>query len=193
MIFLRVVLKHEEDDVRKSIAAAMGLALGSLALMTGCGPQGNKSDGIPVGPKWKGAPYRLTLDAKAPAPNPSGVTLPNVKFTANPDALETRASLVVHFDASSAKTSGTANDQMIVGPFDISGPEGTLPADYMTTADQGLSRLFGAYCMKGKINVSVAIARSSLSPQATESEVDEKRLSDWLPVQIVFKNPHPKC
>jgi hypothetical protein len=39
----------------------------------------------------------------------------------------------------------------------------------------------------------VALARSSLSPNAADSEVDEKRLSDWLPIEVVFKNPHPKC
>ena len=51
----------------------------------------------------------------------------------------------------------------------------------------------GAYCMKGKIKLSVAIARSSLSPQADDAELNEKRLSDWLPLEVEFKNPHPKC
>ena len=84
-------------------------------------------------------------------------------------------------------------DQMIMAPVDISGAEGTLPADYMDAADKGLSRFLGAYCMKGKIKISVAIARSSLSSQAGDAELDAKRLSDWLPIEVVFRNPHPAC
>jgi hypothetical protein len=84
-------------------------------------------------------------------------------------------------------------NQMIMAPFDISGTEGTLPADYMDAADKDLSRFLGSYCVKGKIKISVALARSSLSRQAEEGDVDAKRLSDWLPVEVVFKNPHPHC
>jgi hypothetical protein len=84
-------------------------------------------------------------------------------------------------------------NQMILAPTDISGAEGTLPADYMDVADKGLARFLGAYCIKGKIKISVALARSSLSSQAGDAEVDSKRLSDWLPVEVVFKNPHPGC
>jgi hypothetical protein len=84
-------------------------------------------------------------------------------------------------------------DQIIVGPFDISGAEGAVPADNMDLADKGLARLLTAYCMKGKVKVSVALARSSLSPQAADAEVNAKRLSDWLPIEVAFKNPHPKC
>jgi hypothetical protein len=47
--------------------------------------------------------------------------------------------------------------------------------------------------MKGKIKITVALARSSLQSTAEDAEVDAKRLSDWLPVEVVFKNPHPKC
>jgi hypothetical protein len=84
-------------------------------------------------------------------------------------------------------------NQMIMGPVDIPTAEGTLPADYMDAADKGLSTFLGAYCMKGKIKVTVALARSSLSSQARDAEVDAKRMSDWLPIEIMFKNPHPKC
>jgi hypothetical protein len=84
-------------------------------------------------------------------------------------------------------------NQMIMGPVDISGAEGSLPADYMNLADQGLSRFLGAYCIKGKVKISVALARSSLSNQADDDEVNEKRLSDWLPAEVAFKNPHPGC
>jgi hypothetical protein len=47
--------------------------------------------------------------------------------------------------------------------------------------------------VKGKIKLSVALARSSLSSQAGDAEIDSKRLTDWLPIEIVFKNPHPTC
>jgi hypothetical protein len=47
--------------------------------------------------------------------------------------------------------------------------------------------------VKGKIKISVLIAKSSLTNQAGDAELDEKRLSDWLPIEVVFKNPHPGC
>ncbi len=170
------------------------LAIGGLAFLAGCGNQGNNATNIPVTPKWKGPAYRLALDTKAPKPNPAGVTIPDIKYTANPDALETRVSLVVRFDASGAKkTDQQVMDQIMIGPFDISGAEGAVPADNMELADKGLARLLGAYCMKGKIKVSAVLTRSSISPQAGDAEVNEKRLSDWLPIEVVFKNPHPKC
>lgn len=175
--------------MRKNIV----LAIGGLALLAGCGDQGSKAPGIPVGPKWKGPAYRISFAAQAPKPNPAGVTLPAIKFTANPDALEKRVSLIARFDASGVKRDTPVMDQMILAPTDVSGAEGTLPDDYMNLADKGLAQLLGAYCMKGKVKVTVALARSSISPQAADSEVDEKRLSDWLPIEVVFKNPHPKC
>jgi hypothetical protein len=82
---------------------------------------------------------------------------------------------------------------MIMPPVDIAGAEGTLPAEYMNLADKDLSRLLGAYCIKGKVKISVALARSSLAPLASDAEVDAKRMSDWMPIEVVFKNPHPKC
>jgi hypothetical protein len=187
--------KHEEDDVRKGIILAIaGLAaIGGLAFLAGCGNQADKASNIPVTPKWKGAPYRIAFDTQPAKPNPAGVTIPSIKYTANPDALERRVSLVVKFDTSGATKQGPMANQMIMAPVDISGAEGTLPADYMNAADQGLSRFLVAYCIKGKIKISVASARSSLSSQATDDEVDAKRLSDWLPVEVAFKNPHPKC
>lgn len=169
------------------------VALAGLTFLAGCGNQGDKGPGIPVGPKWKGLPYRISFDTKDNKPNPAGVTIPPIKYTANPDALETRASLVVHFDASGASNKGPVANQMIMAPVDIHGEEGTLSADYMDRTNKGLSTFLGAYCIKGKVKISVALARSSLSPNAADSEVDEKRLSDWLPIEVVFKNPHPKC
>ena len=167
------------------------LAIGGLAFLAGCGNQ--QAYKVSVEPGWKGAPYRIALDAQAAKPNPTGVTLPAIKYTANPDALERRALLVVRIDTSGVTKSGPLMDQMIMPPVDIAGAEGVLPADYMNLADKNLSTLLGAYCIKGKVKISVALARSSLIPQAVDAEVDAKRLSDWMPIEVVFKNPHPKC
>jgi len=76
------------------------LAILGLAILTGCGNQGDKASNVPVTPKWKGAPYRLAFDTKTAKPNPAGVTIPAIKYAANPDALEKRVVLVVRFDAS---------------------------------------------------------------------------------------------
>ena len=169
------------------------LAIAGLALLVGCGNQGDKAPGVPATPKWNGPAYRLAIDAQAPKPNPAGVAIPAIKFAANPDALERRASLVVRFEPSGAKKDQPMMDQVIVGPFDISGAEGALPADYIDLADKGLARLLAAYCMKGKVKVSVILVRSSLAPQAGDAEINQKRLSDWLPIDVTFKNPHPTC
>jgi hypothetical protein len=170
-----------------------GLAFGGLALLAGCGNQGDKASQIPVGPKWKGAPYRITLDAQAAKPNPAGVTLPAIKFTANPDVLEKRAMLVIRFDDLGTTKYVPRMNKMILAPVDVTGAEGALPADYMGAADKDLATFLGTYCVKGKVKISVALTRSSLSSEAGDAEVDAKRLTDWVPVEVVFKNPHPKC
>ena len=178
-----------EDVVRKAIIAAIG----GLLLLSGCGNQGDKATGIPAQPKWKGEPYRLTLDTPPAKPSPAGVTIPAVKFTANPDELEKRAILVVRFDSTESAKTAPAGSLMVLAPVDISGAEGALSADYMDAANKGLASFLKAYCVKGKVKVSVALARSSLSPRPEDAEVDSKRLSDWLPIDVVFKNPHPTC
>jgi hypothetical protein len=169
------------------------LAIGGLVLLAGCGNQGDKASKVTIEPKWKGAPYRIAFDTQAPKPNPAGIAIPAIKFTANPEALERRAVLVVRFDTSGATKQGPMIDQMIMSPVDISGTEGALPADYMNMADKDLSTLLGAYCIKGKVKVSVALARSSLGSHAGDAEIDAKRLSDWQKIELAFKNPHPKC
>jgi hypothetical protein len=174
--------------LRKDIIVAIGV----LAFLAGCAKQPDTAN-VPTKPKWQGAPYHIAFDTKAAKPNPAGVTIPAITYIANPDYVEKRVSLVVHFDASGTTKNGPMTNQMIMGPVDISGTDGTLPADYMAIADKELARIFGAYCFKGKIKISVAIARSSVSNQATDAELDEKRLSDWLPTEVVFKNPHPGC
>jgi hypothetical protein len=185
---LHVVQRNEEEEMRKGIL----LAIGGLAFLSGCGNQQDKASKVPVEPGWKGASYHLAFDTKAAKPNPSDVTIPAIMYTANPDALEKRALLVVRIDTSGVTKSGLM-DQMIMPPVDIAGAEGTLPAEYMNLADKDLSRLLGAYCIKGKVKISVALARSSLAPLASDAEVDAKRMSDWMPIEVVFKNPHPKC
>jgi hypothetical protein len=177
----------QEDAVRRTII----FAIGAMALLAGCGNQGNKAVNAPVEPKWKGLPYRISLDTKAAKPSPSGITILVVKFTANPDALEKRACLVVQFDTSKDKNNPVMN-QMIVGPTDISGVDGALPADYMELADKQLAQYLTAYKIKGKIKISVALARSSLNGRAGTAEVDEKRLSDWLDTEVTVKSGGPK-
>jgi hypothetical protein len=175
--------------VKKAIIAAIG----GLAFLAGCGNQGDKAPGIPVAPKWKGSAYHIAFDTKAAKPSPEGITLPAINFTANPDALEKRATLVVRYDSSGVKSDNLIVNQIVMAPVDISGAEGTLPADYIEQADKGLAQLTGAYCMKGKVKVSVALARSSLSPQAGDGEINEKRLSDWVTTEVEIKKPKKGC
>jgi hypothetical protein len=175
-----------EDEVKNGIL----LATIGLAFLTGCGSGGNSASNVPAQPKWQGAPYHLALDTQATKPNPVGITIPDIKYTANPDAVERRASLVVRFDASGVKRDQPVMDQMIMAPVDISGADGALPADYMDAADQGLAKLLGAYGMKGKIKVRVLLAQSSISSHAGDDEINEKRLSDWLPIDLDYKGPH---
>jgi len=170
------------------------LAIGGLILLAGCDVGNKPAATVPATPKWKGQPYRIAFDKAEAKANPAGLTIPAVKFTANPDALERRATLVVRFDNSSAKnpTGAPMVNKMIMGPVDIKGEEGMLPSDYMSAASKGLGGILGAYHMNGKVKISVALARSSLTNQAGDAEVDQKRLSDWLDGEVTFKNPHPK-
>ena len=170
------------------------LALGALAFLAGCNSAGDKAANVSATPKWKGAPYRLSFDKPPAKPNAAGVTMPPVKYTANPDDLETRATIIVRFDPAAAHTDKQVINQMIMAPVNISGTDGTLPADYMDALNKNLAGLLGAYCIKGKVKLTVALARSSLSMTADDSEINQKILSDWAPVEVDFKNPHPpKC
>jgi len=190
MVFCPVVSFDEEGDLRKGIVI---LALGGLALLAGC-DTGNKTANAPATPKWKGARYHIAFDTKPIKPNPAGVTIPTVTYVANPALeFETRATLVIRFDAPGVEKDRPVANKMIMAPVDIHGAEGALPADYMDIANKDLSKFLGAYCMKGKVKLNVALARSSLSNSASDAEVDVKRLSDWLPVEVDFKNPHANC
>jgi len=167
------------------------LAVGGLLLLAGC--QEKKDAGIPVGPKWKGEPYRLEFDTKAAKVDPMGITIPPVKFTANPAALETRAIVVLKFTAAGPGGDDSTEHLIVGSPLDLHGTEGTLPEDYMDRARKGLSDYLLAHCMKGKVELNVALARSSLAYQSTMAQADAKRLSDWMPLELTYRNPHPKC
>ncbi len=173
--------------MRKGIIALIG----ALVFLAGC--QNQQATTAPVTPKWKGLPYRLAFGTPATKPSPAGLNLPPIKYTANPDALETRADLVVQVDVSDVKKASPVADMMIMAPVDISGADGALPADYMGITTTELGKMLAGYCMKGNVKISVAFVRSSVSPTATDDQINDKRMSDWLPTTIVFKNPHPKC
>ncbi|MFZ0339845.1 MAG: hypothetical protein WAL45_17575 [Terracidiphilus sp.] len=162
----------------------------ALAFLAGCSTKGPQ---IQIPPKWQGAAYHLSFGAPPTKPNSAGLTIPPVKWDANPDMLETRADLVVKIDTSTLKTKGTMMDEMALGAVDISGAQGQLPATYMDEASTNLSKLLQAYCVKGKVGLSVALTRSSLEMDPTDDQINDKRLSDWTPIQLDFKNPHPKC
>lgn len=170
------------------------LLIGSLAFLTGCE---NQSAKIVIPPKWQGAPYHLSFGAPPAKPNPAGLTIPPIKYVADPDSLQTRADLVVEFDSSTAKgatnSEAPVTNQMAMGAVDISGADGQLPTDYVDKASTDLSKMLGAYCMKGKIKISVALTRSSIPMAPTDDQINAKRLSDWTPIELDFKNPHPKC
>lgn len=164
----------------------------ALLLLAGCN-SGNQAPTTPAAPKWKGPPYRVAFDTKPVKPNPTGITLPGIKFTANPDDLQTRADLVIQVDTSGVKQATSQPDMMIMAPTDISGSEGALSADYVELTGKQLSQMLAGYCMKGKVKLSVALARSTLNMTSTDDQISAKRLSDWVPIELDFKNPHPKC
>jgi hypothetical protein len=189
----RVILNGLEDVLNKSIL----FAIAALALLAGCGPQ-DKNSGIPVKPKFSGPPYHLALAAPPAKASKAGITIPPIKYTADPnappDSLDKRAILVVRIDTASLKSKGTMTmNQIIMGAVDLPGTDGALSAGYMDATDQSLATLLEEYCVKGKVKVTVALTRSTLSSTAGDAEIDNKRLTDWLPIDLVFKNPLPGC
>lgn len=188
----------KENDVRKGTIFSIGsigafsFSIVALAFVAGCGNQ-NQAPAAPAPPKWQGAAYHIAFGDAPAKPNPAGLTIPPIKFTANPNALERRVDLVVQFDTSQVKRDEPVMSKMVMAPVDISGTEGALPADYVDAASKELAKMLGAYCMKGKIKMSVALVQSTIPLEATDDQVNTKRLSDWLPIELAFKNPHPKC
>ena len=168
------------------------LASAGVLLIAGCGNLGDTVSKAPTGSKPK-PPYQLDFESKAVKPNPAGVAIPDITYTGNPKALEKRAALVVKFDGTGVKNDQPDKDRLIMDPVDLPGTGGRLPANYMDAADQRLGKLLAGYCFKGTGKVRVALVRSSIRPEAKDAEIEAKRLSEWLPVEVVFKNPHPKC
>jgi hypothetical protein len=177
-----------ENDVKRTILFLSGVFL----LLAGC-KSGNQAANTPATPKWKGLPYRLAFDTKPVKPNPTGVTLPGIKFTANPEDLANRADLVVQVDLTGVKGAGSVPDMMIMAPTDVSGADGALSADYIGETEKQLTPMLTGYCMKGKVKLSVALAHSTLNMTSTDDQINAKRMSDWLPIEVDFKNPHGKC
>lgn len=100
---------------------------------------------------------------------------------------------MVQVDVSGVKQASQVPDMMIMAPTDISGSEGALSADYVELTNKELTKMLTGYCMKGKVKLSVALARSTLNMTSTDDQINAKRLSDWTPIELDFKNPHPKC
>ena len=176
--------------MRKSILLAVAGLVVVVGCVAGCGTPSDKYS-IPVN-KWKGAPYRISFDTTPPKQKPAGIYIPVVKYTANPDALERRGVLIVRFHLPGAKYQGQEERRIIGTAVDISGTDGGLPADYMDRASKGIESYLEGYCVDGKITLNVAIARSSLNPQASGTEIHDKLLSDWIPLDVVAKKPHGK-
>ncbi len=176
----------EETNVKKAMLLAMGAAL----LLAGC--ESKKQATAPAQPKWKGPAYRLAFDTKTPKPNPSGLTLPGIKWTANPDELETRGVLVVRYDSSGVKSNNLVIDQVILGATDMQGAEGQFSDDYIALADQGIAHLLDVYKVKGKVKVKVLLTRSSLNPSAGPDEIQNKAISDWVTTEVDYKGGKKK-
>jgi hypothetical protein len=166
------------------------LAMGALALLTGCKSSEKSNYTMQVKPKWQGTSYHISFDTKATKPNPAGITIPPIQYTANPDALENRACLIVRFTPEGEGSDSSMMNQVVMGPVSISGAQGTLPADYMDATDKGLANLLEANKIKGKVKVSVLLSRSSINSQPGDDQINENRLSDWLSTDLVFKAPH---
>lgn len=160
----------------------------ALAFLAGC-QTGKK----PAPAKWEGPPYRLTISAQPVQASSAGITLPPIYYKANPEAIQTRANLVMRVDTSGVKRPGKITDQLLLMPTDISGTQGSLSNTYLTTASGELTKMLTAYCMKGKIKVNIALVKSSIMMSATNAQVDSRRLSDWQVIEVDFKNPNPRC
>ena len=186
MVFWRVIIKLKENAVKKAIL----ISTATLFFVAGCSSNSPK---IVIPPKWQGAPYHLSFGAPPAKPNPAGLTIPPIKYVADPDSLETRTDLVIKIDTSTLKVKGTMMDEMAMGAVDISGADGQLSADYVNRASTDLSNMLTAYCVKGKVKISVALTRSSIPMNPTDDQINAKRLSDWTPIELDFKNPKPKC
>lgn len=167
---------------------AMITTIVALAFLAGCEAPSPKP------PKWEGPPYRLSLGAQPTNAGPNSLLLPPIYFTANPEAVQTRANLVIKINADDVKKKPAKfTDELLLAPGDIAGKQGELSDSYLTHASTEFGRMLTAYCMNGKIKVNVALVKSSIMMSATDVQVDNHRLSDWMPVEVNFKNPRPGC
>ena len=166
--------------------------IGGLAVLAGCKSQQDSQYTIKLKPKWQGAPYHISFDTPPAKANASGITIPAVKYTANPDMLERRACLVVRFEPPAKLASDqTVMNQVIMGPVDVKGADGTLDPEYIAAADQALAKLLDVYKIKGKVKVQVLLARPLLS-NAGESDIKENSLSDWVATDVEYKKARGK-
>lgn len=168
------------------------VGLTAAVLIAGCGDTGNKPYTDPAAAKYK-APYHLEFATQAREPGPAGVTLPAISYKSDTKDWERRAALVVRFDASGVKNDQPAMDRVIMPAVDIPGTGGNLPSSYMDLADKALGKMLAERCMKGTVKINAALVRSSIRPNADDPEIKSKLLSEWLPGEVVFNNPHPKC
>lgn len=171
------------------------ILIASLVCLGGCNvDSGNKAADVAEKAKSK-PPYHLDFETKAAKPTPAGVAIPAVSYTGNPKALEKRGVLVIKFDGTGVKGDQPSKDRLVLAPVDLPGTGGTLPQNYMDQADAALGKLLAGYCYKGTAKISLALVRSSIKPGPTDADIDAKRLSEWLPIEVAFKNPnpHPKC
>lgn len=174
------------------------LAIAGMMFLVGCDVDVKKAPDASTQAQFK-APYHIEFDTKVVKPNPTGVTLPAISYTASPKALEKRAALVVRFEAPDAKPASDAKkdqaskNQVVMAAIDVPGTGGTLPENYMQLADQKLTKMLADRCIKGTVRVSMVLVRSSIRPDPGDAEINAKRLSDWLPATVTFKDPRPKC
>lgn len=168
------------------------LAIAGLVILTGCDVDVKKAPEAPAQAQFK-APYHIEFDTKAAKPNPTGIALPAISYTANPKALEKRAVLVIRFDASGVKNDQPAKDQVVMAAIDVPGTGGFLPENYMELTDQKLAKMLADRCMKGTVKVTAVLVRSSIRPDPSDGDINAKRLSDWVPTTVTFKDPRQKC
>ena len=174
---------------------AYALLIAGIVCLAGCNVDMERTAPKKAEAAKSKPPYHLDFETKVATPTPAGVSIPAVSYTGNPKALEKRAVLVVKFDGTGVKNDQPSKDRLLLPPVDIPGTGGTLPQNYMDQADVALGKLLGGYCFKGTAKISLALVRSSIKPGPNDADIDAKRLSDWLPAEVVFKNPnaHPKC
>lgn len=184
------------------------LAIAGLVFLAGCDIDVKKAPEASTQAQFK-APYHIEFDTKAPKANPTGLALPAISYTANSKALEKRAVLVVRFEAPAKDASGpkaasgtaapavkneqTNKNQLVMAAIDIEGTGGFLPGNYMELTDQKLAKMLADRCIKGPVNVTVVLVRSSIRPDPGDAEINAKRLSDWVPTTVTFKDSRPKC